>query len=253
MTNGLFSRVTFDYSDTDVLVTGGSNGIGLGIARAYAAAGANVTITGTKPAPGDYASDLTGLTYTQLQARDRDNIREVAGSFSKLDILINNAGASMPGGDAWSEEGFDAALDINLHASFHLATGCLESLKASDFPGGASVIGISSMTSFFGFGMIPGYGAAKAGVVQLAKTLGVAWAEHGIRANSVAAGVTESNMTAIMIDHDEMLRPTLDRTPLNRVGKPEDVAGAVLFLSSPAASHITGQTLAVDGGFTIMM
>ena len=107
------------------------------------------------------------------------------------------------------------------------------------------------MSAFFGIEIVPGYGAAKAGVVQLTKTLAVAWAKQGIRVNAVAPGVVETNMTAPMMGFDQLTQPLLDRTPLGRFAVPAEIAPAVLFLASPAARYITGQTLAVDGGFSI--
>lgn len=242
----------FDYSDSCVLVTGGSNGIGLGIATAFAAAGAQVTITGTRAAAADYDSDLSAFTYRQLELTDSAAIRALASNLGTLDVLINNAGASLPGGrDEWEPEVFDQAVQINLLASYHLAHACKALLSASDLPGGASIIGIASLTSFFANEMVPGYGAAKAGVVQLSKTLGISWARHGVRANAIAAGMIDTRMTSFMQDIPEYNDPIMTRTPLKRWGKPEDIAGAALFLASESASFITGQTLLVDGGYSV--
>jgi NAD(P)-dependent dehydrogenase (short-subunit alcohol dehydrogenase family) len=169
-----------------------------------------------------------------------------------LDILVNNAGAVWPGG--WPEdepEGFEASLQINLGAVFRLATACRPLLARSGLSAGASVIGVASMASYFGLPIVPGYGAAKAGLVQMTKTLAMAWAADRIRVNAVAPGLTESRMTAHHVADLEALAATLARTPLRRVGQPADVAGAVLFLTSGAAAYITGQTLPVDGGYSI--
>lgn len=252
MNDNSWPVIQFDYSAATVLVTGGSNGIGEGIARAYLAAGANVHITGTRHSAGDYDKDLSGFHYHSLQVTDNDAIQRLAEALPKLDILINNAGASLPGGkDEYQPDVFEETLQINLTSTYRLAYACKDKLAASAFPGGASVIGMASLTSLFGNAVVPAYGAAKAGLVQLTKTLSIAWAQDGIRVNAIAAGLIESNMTAVMLSIDEMTQPFVDRTPLGRVGKPKDIAGAVLFLSSPAAAYITGQTLPVDGGYSI--
>ena len=246
------AAATYDYSGARVLVTGGSNGIGYGIASAFVAAGATVTVTGTRPAAGDYDNDLSAFSYRQLQLTDRESIQGLAAGLAELDVLVNNAGASLPGGrDEWEPEVFDEAVHINLLAGYHMAHACKAQLGASELPGGASVIGIASLTSFFGHEMVPGYGAAKAGLVQLSKTLGNSWAKHGIRANAIAAGMIDTRMTHFMTHTPDFNDPIMARTPLKRWGRPDDIAGAALFLASESASFITGQTLLVDGGYSI--
>jgi NAD(P)-dependent dehydrogenase (short-subunit alcohol dehydrogenase family) len=245
----MYERISFDYSGATVLVTGATSGIGHAIATAYRDAGAKVIATGRKPNSGDYDIDLNGMDYRQLDIGDRQSLFDLAASLERLDILVNNAGGSQ--GNEWEADSFDQSINVNLNSVFHLSTACKDLLAASDFPGGASVIGIASMTSYFGFAWTPGYGPAKAGLVQMIKTLGMSWGELGIRANAVAAGLTRSNLTADGMDNmQDMVDETLRRQGLKRTGFPEDIAPAVLFLTSPAASWITGQTLPVDGGFT---
>ena len=244
--------IEFDYSGTRVLVTGGTSGIGHGIATAYRSAGADVLVTGTRASAGDYDVDLSGMAYQSLEVQDRDAITALAGSLHGLDILVNNAGASMPGGDEWDAEGFEASVRVNLFSAFHMASACHPLLAASDQSGGASVVGIASLTTYFGNDIVPGYGASKAGLAQLTKTLCMKWAGEGIRANAVAAGLTETRMTSFMKDIPEMNDPFLARTPLKRWGLPQDIASAVLFLTSEQAAFITGQTLLVDGGYSVV-
>ncbi len=248
----MFKGISFDYSDANVLVTGGTSGIGLACAQGYRDAGATVTVTGRKAAADDYDSDLSGMDYRQLDVANRDALFELAGELRALDILVNNAGGAQ--GNEWEADGFDESVKVNLSSVFHLSNACKDLLAASEFPGGASVVGIASMTSYFGFEWTPGYGPAKAGLVQMMKTLGMSWGQLGIRANAVAAGLTRSNLTTFTLDemHD-MVEETLRRQGLKRTGVPDDIAAAVLFLTSPAASWITGQTLPVDGGFTTGM
>jgi len=244
-------RVTFDYSGTRVLVTGGSNGIGRGVAQAFADAGAHVIITGRRAAASDYATDLDGFDYHALEISDAAGIEALAAGLGGLDVLVNNAGATFPGGrDEWQPDVFEDAVRINLVGAFRMAQACKPLLAASRFEGGASVINFASMSSYFAVPLVPGYGAAKAGVVQMTKNLAVAWVGENIRVNAVAPGLIESNMTAPMRGIAELEKPQMDRTPMGRWGTPKDIAPAVLFLASPAAGYITGQTLAVDGGYS---
>jgi NAD(P)-dependent dehydrogenase (short-subunit alcohol dehydrogenase family) len=138
-----------------------------------------------------------------------------------------------------------------LNGAFRMARRSVDLLAQSAIPGGGSVVSVASMSSFFGISVVPGYGAAKTGLVGLTRTMAVNWGPRGVRANAVAAGLTRSRMTAGTFAQEEWTAPTLARTPLGRLGEPVDIAHAILFLASPAASWITGQTLAVDGGFTI--
>ena len=248
----MFDHIQYHYAGASVLVTGGTSGIGHACAQAYLEAGAQVLVTGRKPHASDYPTDLSGLTYRQLDVADRDALYALATSLSHLDILVNNAGGSQAA--EWEADGFDQSLSVNLSSVFHLSSACKPLLAASPFPGGASVVGIASMTSYFGFEWTPGYGPAKAGLVQLVKTLAMSWGRDGIRANAVAAGLTRSNLTSPVLESmPEMVEETLKRQGLKRTGEPDDIAAAVLFLTSPAAAWITGQTLPVDGGFTIGM
>jgi 3-oxoacyl-[acyl-carrier protein] reductase len=243
--------VTFDYSGASVLVTGGTSGIGHAIALAYLAAGADVTITGTRGATTDYDTGLDGLRYRRCRLSDADEIDTLAGSFDHLDILVNNGGQVFPAGDEWQPDGFEAAIAVNLTGAFRLAAACRDLLTASDLDGGASVINLASMSSYFSMEIVPGYGAAKSAILGITRSLAVAWAKHGIRVNAVAPGIIESNMTAPMLAIDEMIQPMLSRVALGRIGVPDDVAPSVLFLTSPGARYITGQTLPIDGGFSI--
>lgn len=248
----MFKGISYDFAGATVLVTGGTSGIGLACAEGYREAGAEVIITGRKASAADYDTDLPGMAYRQLDVADRDALYTLAGTLSKLDILVNNAGGAQ--GNEWEADAFDQSIGVNLSSVFHLSSACKDLLASSQFPGGASVVGIASMTSYFGFEWTPGYGPAKAGLVQLMKTFGMSWGQLGIRANAVAAGLTRSNLTAFTIDNmQEMVDDTIKRQGLKRTGEPADIAAAVLFLTSPAAAWITGQTLPVDGGFTTGM
>ena len=243
----------FDFSGAKILVTGGTSGIGAGIASAYLAAGAEVTITGTRAGAEDYDTDLAGFQYLQLDLENMAQVDEVAQAQTRLDVLVNNGGIALPalGLNEWDPETFARAINIHLVSGFRLARGCRDALRASALSGGASVIGVASMTSYFGIGMLPGYGAGKTGLLGVTRAMASEWGPVGIRANCVAVGLCESRMTSATIANPEWSAPTLARTPLGRHGTPADVAAAVLFLSSAEASWITGQTLPIDGGYTV--
>ncbi len=245
------NALRFDFSGARVLVTGGSNGIGLGIAQAFAAAGAQVTITGTRAAAADYPHDLSAFAYHPLDVRDVAAIARVTAALERLDVLVNNAGANSVQPSEWDPDVFDDSLRLNLSSAFRMATALKPLLAKSALEGGASIVNLASMSSFFAVPIVPGYGAAKAGVVQLTKNLAVAWAKHRIRVNAVAPGLILSNMTRVMKGIEALEKPQIERTPLGRWGTPEDVAPAVLFLASAAAGFVTGHTLCVDGGYAV--
>lgn len=237
--------VQFQFTGAKVLVTGATSGIGRATAAAFQAAGAEVTITGTRQA-GDYPELLPGVAYRQLDLASDAAIAALAADIGAVDILVNNAGHTMPGAK------FSEVVQVNLNAVYELSTALAEKLGRSRLPGGASIVNIASMMSYFGSPYFPGYGAAKAGILQLTRTLALAHAGAGIRANAVAPGSVPTTMTAPYANDPAVAKMVNDKTPLKRWGKPEEIADAILFLCSPAASFITGHTLVVDGGYSVM-
>ena len=244
---------SYDFSGAHVLITGGTSGIGAAAAAAYREAGADVTITGTRGSASEYDADMSGYRYLQMDIEDGASIDAVAASLNRLDILVNNAGMALPslGLDEYEPEIFARAVNMLLVGAFRMARQSADLLAQSTIAGGASVVSIASMSSYFGIPIVPGYGAAKTGLLGLTRSLAVRWGERGIRVNAVAAGLTRSRMTEGTFAQEAWMAPTLARTPLGRPGEPDDIANAILFLSSPGAAWITGQTLAVDGGYTV--
>jgi 3-oxoacyl-[acyl-carrier protein] reductase len=248
-----WSNVRFDYGGATVLVTGGTSGLGAGVAAAYRDAGARVSVTGTRPSAREYDTDLKGYRYLQMDVEKRADVERVADSLGELDILVNSAGLAFLalGLDEYDPEVFERAINMHLSSIYRLAARCAPKLLRSSLPGGASIISMASMSSLFGIEQVPGYGAAKTGLLGLTRVLAVHWAKRNIRVNAIAAGLARSRMTRAVLDDPEINAAMLARVPLGRHGEPQDIAGAALFLSSAAASWITGQTLAIDGGFSI--
>ncbi len=248
MSNGL----SFDFGGTSVLVTGGTSGIGHAIASAFAAAGATVMVTGTRASAAEYDTDLSAFTYTQLEMRDADAVDALAAGLGSLDVLVNNAGANFPDGlDEWSPEGFSASLDMNVEGAQRLTVRARDALAASTMAGGASVVNIVSMTAFRATTIVPGYSSSKAALLALTRNLAVHWVGRGIRVNAVAPGLIDTPMTAPMKSFPELLDSEVGKAAMPRMGTPEEVAAAVLFLSSSASAFTTGSVLAVDGGYLV--
>ena len=247
--------IKYEFSGYRVLVTGGTSGIGLSAAGMYRDAGADVVITGTKPQE-NYDVDLSGFSFKQMDLEDNASIDAVTKEVSAeggLDVLVNNAGLAFAsqGLDEHDPDVFARAIQMHLTGVYRLSHGLVDRLAESKLPGGGAIVNIASVTSFMGVDVTLGYGAAKTGILGLIRGMAVDLGKRNIRVNAVAAGLTQTGMTSIMFDNSEWTDPILKRTPLQRLGKPDDIAGAVLFASSSAAQWMTGQALVIDGGFTI--
>jgi 2-deoxy-D-gluconate 3-dehydrogenase len=242
------------------LITGGNGGIGLGMARGLVQAGAAVVIAGRNQAKSQQAvaglrgqgrrADAMEVDVTD-EASVSDLIARVIGLHGRLDILINNAGINIrkPVQDL-SLADWHAVMDTNLTSAFLCSKAAWPHLKAA---GGGKVINIGSMMSIFGAAYAPAYGASKGGIVQLTRSQATAWAKDNIQVNAVLPGWIDTELTQnarAQVDglHDRVLA----RTPSNRWGTPQDMAGIAVFLASPASDFITGTAIPVDGGYSVM-
>ena len=240
-----------DFGGKQVLVVGGSSGIGNGIAQAFRAHGAGVAVCGTRANAADYAAEegshLDGLDYSQLDISDAGAIEKFQPSFERLDVLVLAQGAVIYRRGEFQMAGFRKVLEVNLMSVMACATRFHALLRASK----GSLIIVSSTAAYHSTKGNPAYNASKTGALGLTRTLGQAWAEDGIRVNGIAPGLVDTKMTKVTTANPKRLEGAIERIPLKRLGTPADMAGAALFLASKLSSYIVGQTLVVDGGLIL--
>jgi NAD(P)-dependent dehydrogenase (short-subunit alcohol dehydrogenase family) len=236
------------FQDRHVFVTGGTSGIGKAVAKAFLAHGATVTATGAVSTEVEAAAaNLPGAQRHVLDVRDGAAVATLIGSLPKLDVLVTCAGVIRRHAEL-EPDVFADVLDINLNGTMRACAAARPLLATS----GGSIVTTASMLSFFGGGLVPGYAASKGGVAQLTKSLAIAYAADGIRVNAIAPGWIETPLTGGIQEDAARYAAIRDRTAMKRWGKPEDLAGAVLFLASPAAAYVTGIVLPVDGGYLVV-
>jgi 3-oxoacyl-[acyl-carrier protein] reductase len=240
-----------DFSGRQVLVVGGSSGIGNGIAQAFRAKGARVAVCGTRAKASDYSagegSRLDGLDYFQLNVSDAGAIEKFNPPLAKLDVLVLAQGAVIYRRGEFLMDGFRKVMEVNLMSLMACAVKFHDMLAAAK----GSLIIVSSTAAYHSTMGNPSYNASKTGAMGLTRTLGEAWAEDGIRVNGIAPGLVDTKMTKVTTANPKRLEGALERIPLKRLGTPEDMAGAALFLASPLSSYIIGQTIIVDGGLIL--
>lgn len=238
---------TLSLAGKNALIVGGTSGIGNGIAQLFRQQGAGVHVWGTRASASDYdgvqGSDLGGLAYSRVDVSDPTQI-DAGGAPDELDVLVLAQGAVVYKRREFEIDTFRHVLDINLSSVMHCCTRFYERIRERQ----GSIIIISSIGAYKAVIGNPAYAASKAGVVGLTRTLGDAWGREGVRVNGIAPGMIETKMTTVTTQSPERLEAALKTISLGRLGVPGDVATTALFLVSPLASYITGQTIIVDGG-----
>ena len=238
------------------LVTGGGTGIGLAISRAFVAAGARVIITGRREEILREACQSLGETSTyricdvSQTAATPALIEGLEGDGYALDILVNNAGINMkkPALEVTDEE-FNRIIQTNLNGLFAITREVAKHMVARER---GAILNITSMAALYALTKVAAYSASKTGLLGLTRVLAAEFAPSGVRVNAIAPGFIFSEMTEKALNADpDRKRRVMDRTPMGRMGKPEEIAAAALFLCSDAASFITGVNLPVDGGNSI--
>ena len=251
----------FDLTGKVAIVTGGNGGLGLGMARGLAGAGANIAVAArdadkTAEAVAELESlgvQARGLTVDVTQETEiKGMVADTLDAFGRVDILVNNAGTVVrKTPDQTTTEEWDLVLDVNLRGAFLAAREVYPHMVNQ---GGGKIIGIGSMYSIFGGGGSGApYSASKGGVVQLSKSLAVAWAKDNIQSNAILPGWFMTTLTSdIPVNQPERFQMISNRIPAGRWGEVDELQGAVVFLSSAASDYITGAVLTVDGGFSVM-
>jgi len=252
----------FSLQDKVAIVTGGNGGIGKAIGRGFASVGANIVIAArneakTAEAVRDISEEFgTKVIGVKVDIREENQIRalteKVLETFGRIDILVNNAGTNirkLPQEYATAE--WDEVLDTNLRGAFLCSQAVYPAMKAS---GSGKIINIGSMTSIFGGKKLALYGTSKGGIVQLTRSLAVAWALDNIQVNAILPGFINTDLTRqARKEIPDLEERVINRTPVARWGEPEELVGVAIFLASRAADFITGVALPVDGGFSIML
>lgn len=248
----------FDLRNRVAFVTGGNGGIGLGMAKGLAQAGASVVIAGRNREKAESAlSELrsTGARaeFVELDVLNeescRNAIQRAAGSFGRLDILVNNAGTTVRRSpeDLTAQE-WHLVMNTNLTGAFTCSQAVYPHMVRA---GGGKIINIGSMMSVFASSYAAPYAASKGGIVQLAKSLAIAWAKDNIQVNAILPGWVDTELTqGARREVQGLNERVLARTPAGRWGAPDDFAGIAVFLASSASNFITGVAIAVDGGYS---
>ena len=250
----------FDLRDKVALVTGATGGLGQAICAALRAHGAKVLVSDHDANACAHLAQALAGDGGQALALPAD-LADIAGLGEcaaralawqgRVDILVCNAGVQGPAGPlaAVSDSDWQQVMDINLRSAVELTRHLLPAMAAGS--GGGSVVLRSSIAGLRGNKAIGLYGLSKAALAQLARNLAVEWGPQGIRVNAISPGLIRTPLAAQLLDNADFMPRRLALTPLRRVGEPDEIAGAVVLLASPAGAFITGHNLVIDGGTTI--
>ncbi|MBL8650148.1 MAG: SDR family oxidoreductase [Sphingopyxis sp.] len=241
--------ISLSFQGRNALVVGGSSGIGRGIAQALRDAGAATTVWGTRVSATDYEQpdELARIAYRQVDAADDAAVSRATAALDRLDVLILCQGTVRYDRQEFEIETFRQVVDVNLNGMMACAAAAFPLLSRQ----GGAIVTVSSTAAYHATRGNPAYNASKCGVVGLTRTLGQAWVKKGVRVNGIAPGYVATKLTKVTTEHPDRLEAALATIPLGRMGDPAEMAAAALFLASPAASYIVGQTIIVDGGMTL--
>jgi NAD(P)-dependent dehydrogenase (short-subunit alcohol dehydrogenase family) len=242
-----WNAMTRRFCNKQALVTGGTSGIGKAVVVSLLEAGCNVIATGVSPKEVNDSNVVhKRVSARALDVCDEVSIQGLASDLKRLDLLINCAGTILRRGREFDPVNFAKVIDVNLQGTMRMCSAFQPLL----FQSRGCVVNVASLYSVFGAKHAPAYSASKGGIVQLTKSLAVAWAEAGVRVNAVMPGWIDTPFTQAVRQDAKRNRAILERTPMQRWGTAQEVANAVLFLCSENASFITGAVLPVDGGYS---
>ncbi|MDF1485535.1 SDR family oxidoreductase [Ramlibacter sp. H39-3-26] len=251
MSTANLSPIRFGLEDRVCIVTGGAQGIGAACARRFAREGAKVVIADVDDARGPALADELGALYAHCDVGDKTQVdalvATVLAAFEHIDVLVNNAGIFKAADflDV-TEADFDAVLRVNLKGAF-LAGQAVARVMAAQ--GRGSIVNMSSVNGTLAIPTISSYNVSKGGINQLTRVMALALADKGVRVNAVAPGTIATELAAqSVLTSDAARARIMSRTPMGRLGEPAEVADAVAWLSSDAASYVTGEIVVVDGG-----